>query len=1551
MTIETAYREDDSASISSEGPAEGCEDDRCGGAQPPIWHCVDCDSSYCSDCWPRQGPHRPKKKGRDGMVHQKENPFVVRRLKAILNPTRKAEEIQKLHEQDASTKWFGVARDLTGRPNFEDYGRYASLMSTISPIGENGMTNRYPQLVSFIGVTNAGKSTLIKMLVNHDADSVSLENRALFPSPVVGSVVNDTLPTSGDVHLYADPATHAEQLPILYADCEGFEGGERTPLGARARRRARSDPSSESSERPGNVYSRSIEWANTEEQRQREYAVTALYPRLLYTFSDCVVFVLRNAKTFQSAVLTKLLDWGVAALEKSINQPALPHCIVALNGTDPSVDEREWDVDYATQSLLSSVRGALDYVEGVPRFRELAEYWRSLGKHIYTVEDLILRYYSSFKVVRIPSKPRYMTINEQIGKLHQIIKTNCEDSFRTKRRARMLTNADELNVYLQSGFDHFTTHLNVPFNFMQISLLRNPITNDFGGHILQLCTTISSQQTKHQPGKVAVMFERLSVMLASCVLLDCARFRKGRVDELFGNYEKFFDYAMSEFLELHYPCSYVSADGRRKCVLVKARHQPKGHQDNEGIIAAGDYEAAFDGNFSPTWKTQLRSAIEGIHRDFSYELEQLSQVEDTQAIPEEKIALVLHEEHLNQFFELVGPASSICSHATCFCCLMDVPEHPLPCGHVLCTACIKAYGKTAHSAVTLPSCPLHRASTKWAKPAIIKFKPPGAGVRVLSLDGGGIRGIVQLEVLRAIEQAIGGFLPVQNFFDLIVGTGTGGMLGAALAYRDRNVDSCIDMFCALSNHAFTPRLRGVPIISNIAMAFSSGPKYKTKPLHGALKTAFEDDADMFGSATRFTSGVRVALTTTSVTGRETMLIASYRRPEDPTPVYSFERPHEPDMELKVWESVAASMATPSYFRPFNHHAKTYLDGGLRCPNPSFIADRERRLIWPDVDEPDLFLSLGTGQNRISVLEKLSSRPKNGTTTTLIPQPGQTALEARKASRWRSKRVDDVLDAEIAWVDFRNYAVRERSEAKGRRFIRFNPDLDREPPAQDSRNDIEALQVNVRRRLHTPHRMAALRNVAHRLVASSFYLELQSKNLAEKSEQICIGAIKCRFDDGSMEMCALGRILEQRRVDGFEPYFMIRPINESVHDSFMVPLTIDVIRGMTDSAVFGLPNIHIPLRNASRQTAITLFLTAHDGLEPDGFPISGFPRVLLGEPANAPAKRQPRQSLDQSRNHRRAKTIGDEDAISLNGPFPGGYGRGDHSEDSWQETQAKMSPDMSQDGRLKMSLADLITQHQNTGSSIKQRTNRFWTYIGNNHMATHPEMYTADELAKYAGNMSARPAELDNSTSTSSITQNAADPSQALSPAMTDHSFYSTESEPQQQRDSHQQQKVEVHELEARIRDHTTQAAQTNEQPKDSAKHPERFGSRDYPQYTYTAPLPTRDHRHAFNQATQHSGTFLVEPSQDEDDGSHSAYSGQETEVHVAAARTVVQVPPPYPAHDRGFGHSPLETAIETSLPDSQTVSQLDKWLQAQRSTGTLQRKAGRLRMVTEEEES
>ncbi|SMR43927.1 unnamed protein product [Zymoseptoria tritici ST99CH_3D1] len=1556
MGLDHRHQDREEDSESSEGsnnePSDQCEDDRCRGPQPPIWHCVDCDSSYCSECWGLQGPHKPKKKGRDGMPHERTSPHVVRSLKGILNPTRNSAEIQKLHEDDEATKWFGVTRDATAKPTFQDYGRYATLMSNISPL-EN-QSHRYPQIVSFIGVTNAGKSTLIKMLVNHELQEQSAVNRSMFPSPVVGSVVNDAVPTSGDVHLYADPATHAEQLPILYADCEGFEGGERTPLGSRGRRKtmhaAAEMDNGDFQPASAQVHSRTIEWANTEETRQREFTVSALYPRLLYTFSDCVVFVLRNPKTFQSAVLGKLLEWGASSLEKSINQPALPHCIVAVNGSDPSVDGKEWDVDYATQNLLSSVRGALDSVEGVPRFRALAEHWRSLGKHIYTVEDLILRYYSSFKVVRIPAKPRYTTISEQVGKLQQMIKSNCEESFRNKRRARMLSTADELQIYLQAGFDHFTTHLDVPFDFMQISLLRNPIPNDFGGHILQLCATISSQQPNHQPGRITWIFEKLSVMLASCVLLDCARFRKGQVEELFSSYEKFFDWAMGEYLEMHYPCSYVSADGTRQCMLVKARHLPKGHQDEQGIIATGDYQAAFDSNFLQTWKAQLRAAVATIQRDFQYELEQITEKGEIHTISEESLALDLHIDYLNTFFEAVGPASSISSHATCFCCLMDVPEHPLPCGHVLCTACIKAYGKQKRSSVVVSCCPLHRESTNWAKPQIIKFKPAGAGARVLSLDGGGIRGIVQLEVLRAIENVLGGHISAPSFFDLIVGTGTGGLLAAALSLKERTVESCIDMFTALCDHAYTRRR--VPIISHIASVLGSGPKYKTKPLISALQTAFGPDDAFFGSNNKFRNGSRVGITSTSATGQDTILLASYRRPDDLKPAYAFERPHDPELEMKTFEALAASLANPNLFRPFIFHNKAYLDGGLRLPNPAVVAERERRLIWPDSGQPDMFLSLGTGQNRLTVLQKLSDRPKDSSAS-IISAANPRTLKL-SSGRWRSRRADDVLDAELAWADFRAEIVKDSLEARGRRFIRFNPDLDKDPPSGDNKSEMLSLQLNVRKRLQTAHRQAALRNVAHRLVASSFYLELQSKATAEKSEQVCAATIVCRFDDGSPEMAALGHILKDRRVDDFEPYFLIKPNQDQKETSFKVTITADVTAGMINNHVFGLPNTYIPLRDESKATSITLFLTKHDGLEPDGFPISGFPKVLLGEQPSA--KTKPRRAVRESTEPmRRNGKSSDGDSVSLNGG-PDGSDTASIQELTSKFARNSMS---SNNGRPKMSLADLIDQHQNSGTSIKARTNRFWTYIGNNHMAQNPDMYTEDELSKYAVNASADDSpNLERPPRTSSITPITALPPMPAAPQPTllhSRHYIPTMTPGFTEIDADNKPAFQVSR-----RTLTAQSGNNNSCIDLSisfdpgmSRQPSNDSSADTltrsnSQVTWTgSQQSTRASETTFSSTTHRNTLPSVGDDGFEDDGDW--YSGDDVSLGEAQPTSLVQLAPAYPVRSRN-STSTIDAAVAGALPDENAKVALDRWLTSQKSSLSIRHSKGeKLKAVQEEE--
>ena len=86
---------------------EVCEDDRCKAPNAPIWHCVDCDSNYCNECWAYQGPHKAGKLGRDGVPHEKTNVRVVSRLKKILQPPQSAEIMKKAHDADQYTKWFG----------------------------------------------------------------------------------------------------------------------------------------------------------------------------------------------------------------------------------------------------------------------------------------------------------------------------------------------------------------------------------------------------------------------------------------------------------------------------------------------------------------------------------------------------------------------------------------------------------------------------------------------------------------------------------------------------------------------------------------------------------------------------------------------------------------------------------------------------------------------------------------------------------------------------------------------------------------------------------------------------------------------------------------------------------------------------------------------------------------------------------------------------------------------------------------------------------------------------------------------------------------------------------------------------------------------------------------------------------------------------------------------------------------------------------------------------------------------------------------------------
>lgn len=129
-----------------------------------------------------------------------------------------------------------------------------------------------------------------------DREQAQTNNRPLgldsFPTPVTG-LINDIVPTTGDVHLYSDPATYYGQRPTLYADCEGMSGGEKLPMGVACKEKI--EAAKANTRMAKSKFRKPLVWASGPKQ-SREFSVKRLYPRILYTFSDVIVFVLREAR-------------------------------------------------------------------------------------------------------------------------------------------------------------------------------------------------------------------------------------------------------------------------------------------------------------------------------------------------------------------------------------------------------------------------------------------------------------------------------------------------------------------------------------------------------------------------------------------------------------------------------------------------------------------------------------------------------------------------------------------------------------------------------------------------------------------------------------------------------------------------------------------------------------------------------------------------------------------------------------------------------------------------------------------------------------------------------------------------------------------------------------------------------------------------------------------------------------------------------------------------------------------------------------------------------
>ncbi|KAK4197062.1 putative patatin-like phospholipase [Triangularia verruculosa] len=993
----------------------------------------DCQEAPCSEhpsCW---GKHIKGTMEELRGLHQPVNPTAELFVKAITCSELSNNEIQKLHVHDKRARWFSVkkARDINEKPELWLYDRFRRLCDPYAT-GNRATGNHYPSIVSFIGNTSAGKSTiaramlllgLAEQLASNNMSDTSAGENALFGLilAVLNHPENHDLPvsqggldpTTFGVHLYRNniaigpEQSRVPQYPLLFADCEGFRAGP-APTNAQKSVPDTDDPDEQ-------VETMSI---TADDYGTDKAGIDLFYARLLYAVSDVLVFVTRDPES-KGEDFPRILEWAAGGMLKTVNQPSAKTLIVVCNKFTPEesdrTPERLKDKFFSAQEPdLWKKPGILcDFVE---RFNAKT----TLRKRIRDNNDLYDELFRSIQFYYIPDKDHVdihgqpEKLLEHFRQLKHVLDVSVTEERNIRAQNLILHNVTELSHFLSRAFQHFTES-NTPLDFYKATCRDNHTPTNLREHIANFLRLAFDRKNMVHHGQVESMVE--TVIALSLLILARRQDSATFVPEVkfAQDLGKYWDEGLSMYRKLYEQCAYVFTTQQGVAVSCVCRGggathpfhvPPPPDPDQKKLQSVG-------GSFVPghpwnkeSWRKRIQERFCRFYRRVylsPYGERHQDELPETQCQGQQPNNLVdasisaLRRELTSEIEPLF---LHLFSNKTCLSCLLSSPDHVLPCGHAYCPRCIQELSTPSQlkeCAFDMHFCIL---CDKYFDPhPTIQFKPRCAGVRILTLDGGGVRGIVELGLVKALEDEIK--LPtvrLAEMFDLIVGTSTGGIVALALAFpgmlsKDKKktaksttfdnltrrpsafeirMEDMISFFEEVSERTFK-RSRAFITGFSRALMLVSGVRsvYSEESLREGLQEYFGEETLLFapavsGRTTALSSGIRVAVTSARDHGGKTpVVIGNYNRPLTTTTTATagsaatssadqsgsnrsgFEREDNLSKDFKIWEAAMATSAAPLYLPPFRnaHTGDEYFDGAVKENCPARVAMEERELIW------------------------------------------------------------------------------------------------------------------------------------------------------------------------------------------------------------------------------------------------------------------------------------------------------------------------------------------------------------------------------------------------------------------------------------------------------------------------------------------------------------------------------------------------------------------------------------------------------------------------------